>query len=100
MSAEMTHMAKDAGKDYAKGMAKEAGKQTMDYEKQNGQQQYDQAKAEAEVSFNQVVNDRCWKNGVRRDHLGFVGEVLRVLLRINSVNSFVNQTVWICKSCV
>ena len=45
----MQQMAKQVGTEYAKGAAKEAGKQTMDYEKQNAQQQYDQAKTQAEV---------------------------------------------------
>ena len=34
---------------YVKGMAKEAGEKTADYEATNGQQQLDNAKAEAQV---------------------------------------------------
>jgi hypothetical protein len=56
-------MAKQAGTEYVKGLAKEGGKQTMVYEKANGQQQMqdaqqqlDDAKAQAQASHQEPVS--------------------------------------------
>jgi len=53
----MQEMAKKAGTEYAKGLAKEGGKQTMEYEADHGEQQMqdaqqhlDDAKAQAQAS--------------------------------------------------
>ncbi|KAF8802363.1 hypothetical protein BYT27DRAFT_7196788 [Phlegmacium glaucopus] len=50
-NSEAKDVAKTVGKEYLKAVAKEGGKETMQYEKANAQQQLDEAKAEAQVCF-------------------------------------------------
>lgn len=59
----MQDLAKKAGTDYVKGLAKEGGKETAAYEADHGQQQVqdaqqqlDDAKAQAQVSHQEPVS--------------------------------------------
>jgi len=92
--SEVKDVAKDVGTEYLKSVAEEGGKETVQYGKENGQQQLDEAKAEVQVCF-ACNSSRLWNLMEFSLNIGLVDEILWLFIWLTTTRDRCIQLLWI-----